>query len=451
MNLTQALAKCKELRAKLDTFFVLDSSGAVDYDATPAFTTARKAEYKSVLAEYRDAESVVKRCEEHQALHNDAEGYLARTAIGQQATRTVDELRDGPPIIVDLGPGGTVASVARASGLTADRRDPLVNGMRGVAEEVLALARGETYGAMTTTDAEGGFTVPIIVAPELEVHFSESAPMVALSTFQNRDTGNQFNIPTVDASGVTASRVAENVSPGAAADLVFAQSAMGFDRFDTPIFTLTNELIQDSAVDIIAEFAAIAFNAVQRALSDAATDGTGGSSMDGFTENANVTSALTTATNTAILWGELAGLFGSLSTRSQRNAVFMFNNSVEGYLFQQVDGDSKPVIIRDPNGGVTGTGGGVVRANEINIPYAINPKLPDIAGGSKSVYCGDFSRYRMFGAPNANGTPAVEIIVFRDSAYTAKNTVGLMARARRAGKYLSIASGDDCRFITQKA
>ena len=291
----------------------------------------------------------------------------------------------------------------------------------------------------------------MIVSPELEVHYAADAPMVVLSTYQDRDSGNQFNIPTVDASAIRATRIAENMKPAAASDLVFAQAAMAFDRFDTEIYTLTNELIQDSAVDILAEFAAILLNSVLRSISDAATDGTGGNSLDGFTESAAVTSALTTATATAILWNELVAAYGSLSTRSQRNAVFQFNKTVEAYLFQQVDADKKPVIIRDANGGIAGTGGGTVICNGLSVPYAINPKLPNIAGGSKSVYVGDFSRYRLFGAPNANAFAGVDVVLFRDSAYTAKNTVGAMARARRAGKYLSITSSSFLQLVYKMA
>ena len=187
--------------------------------------------------------------------------------------------------------------------------------------------------------------------------------------------------------------------------------------------------------------------AMLRSFSDAATDGTGGNGFDGFTESAMVTSGLTTAASTAITWGELASLFGSLPSRAQRNATFQFNSSVERYLFQQVDGDAKPVILRS----LTGGPGGIVRANGLDVPYALNPKLPDIAAGSKSVYVGDMSKFRLFSAPNNNGTSAPEILIYRDSALASKNAVGIQGRARRAGKFLSVGAGDDCRFITQKA
>ena len=438
--LKRALQRRLELLAKIDGLFAKDSQGIVDYDGTE-WSAAKDADYKQWMAELREQEAIIERCDQHIAAHDRAEAMAGREAQRNPATIAID----------DMCALGTVAEAVRGSGLCAGRDDPMVSGMRGVAGQVLDIARSAVMGAQTTTDAEGGYSVPIIIAPELEIHYAADAPMVALATYADRESGNQFNIPTVDASGVTATRVAENTSPGAAVDLVFGQSAMGFDRFDTKIFTLTNELIQDSAVDIIAEFTAILFNTVLRALSDAATDGSGGNHMDGFTENANVTSALTSAAATAVAWGELAALFGSLSTRSQRNAVVQFNKTVEAYLFQQVDADKKPVILRDAAGGIAGTGGGLIVANGLNIPYAVNPKLPDIAASSKSVYVGDFARYRMFGAPNANGFAGVDVLIFTDSAYTSKNTVGMMARARRAGKYLSIASGHDCRFLTQKA
>ena len=405
-----------ELIKKIDALFAHNDGGEIDYAGTK-WDDAKQAQYDGWMRELKAVNGLLDTAEH---------GVDPATALGNG-----------------------MASV-RSHGLNVERSDPLVTAMRPTAERVLDVARGVLMGAQTTTDAEGGYTVPIEVAPELEIHYADGAPMVTLATYQGRRRGNAFRVPVVDASGIRSTRVAENTSPGAATDLVFAQQAFTFDRFDTKIYTLTNELIQDAAVDLVAQFTAILLNQSLRSISDAATDGTGGSGMDGFTENSNVTSALTTGDKDAVTWKEIAALYGSISERAKRNAVVQFNGSVEAALFQQVDDDKKPVIVRDPNGGVAGTGGGTVIANGLSIPYALNPKLPALGTKSKAVYCGDFSRYRMFGAPNNNAYDGVEIVVFTDSAYRSKNTVGMLARVRRAGKYLSVASGHDCRFLTQK-
>ena len=438
--LERALKKRAEWLAKIDKLFAKDSVGAIDYNAT-AWDAEKDANYKEWMAGVREQDAIIATCDDHRDAHSVAEGYAARGAMRDPATRSVDE----------LSALGSVRSAVTTRGLGAARGDPLTEGMLPVAEQILDIAREAVMGAQTTSDAEGGYTVPIIVSPDVEIHYAADAPMVALATYQERETGSQFRVPTMDASGVKATRVAENAKAADPADLVFGSTNLGFDRFDTPIYVLTNELIQDSAADMVAEFTAILFNQTLRSISDAATDGTGGNNMDGFTENAHVSTALTTATNVEITWQELLALYGAVSTRSQRNAIMQFNQATETYLMQQVDGDSKPVLVRDPAGGIAGTGGGTIIANGARIGYALNPKIPAIAAASKSVYCGDFSRYRMFGCRNANGHSGIDIIVYRDSAFTAKNTVGLQARARRAGKYVTVASGADCRFITQKA
>lgn len=429
--LKRLLAKRDELLRKLDDLFAKDSQGCADYDATE-WTDAKQATYDGTMTNLRKVEAGLETIDGHEAAHERAEARSAMHALRNPATRSIVDLREDAP----SGLNGNIAA------LTAQ--------VLPVAQAIQSIARGDMMNVQTTADAKGGFTIPVTVSPDWESKLATESPMLALATYRELDTGRTHRVPVVDASGTQAQEIPENTSLSAAVDLAFSSVDLDFGRWGSHIFTITNELIQDSSADVLAEFVVVLLNHWFRSLSDAMTVGTGGTVIDGFTESAKVTTALTTAAATAVTWQELVQLFGAVPAGQQRNAVFQFNQSVETYLMHQRVDSREPVIIKDvENGGVTGTGGGVVVANGLRVPYAVNPALPDIAAASKSIYCGNYAKYRAYGAPNNNAMAAPEILIFNDSTYASKNTIGIAAHARRAGKLVD--ADNSIRFITQKA
>lgn len=76
MNLKTARAKRIAALAKLDALYVMDSSGAIDYELTE-WSDKKAQEHTALVAEIAACEQVIDRCESHAAAHQRGEAYSA--------------------------------------------------------------------------------------------------------------------------------------------------------------------------------------------------------------------------------------------------------------------------------------------------------------------------------------------------------------------------------------
>ena len=356
----------------------------------------------------------------------------------------------GQPQVASAAP---LNPVQGESIMRGERATAVKAAFQPIAEQIVAAGRGESMAAQTAATGKGLEVVPVMVDQRIEVALSADAPMPAVATMTTRDSGRTVNIPVLDASGIRAASVAEATAVVKATDLSFGAVASRPDLFATKYHEVSKTLDQDAAVDLVAELAAIHTSATMRGVSDAMTTGVGGTNVDGVMEDSKVTAVTNAASETALTHAEIVALIGALPERARRRSVLQFNQSTETALAQILYGaDKVPIISRDPNGGITGTGGGVFHALGLGpVPYLLNPALENMAKGKTPILYGDMSRYRAFTAPNLNGHAGVEIVILRDSAFELKNTYAIFARWRVAGKYVSAADGHDARKLPMKA
>ena len=403
--------------ARMDALMAHKSDGTPDYEATE-WSDEKAATYKAAMNEIR---------------HIDAR-LAAREPAPAAAAHTINPMQ-----------GESI--------LQGERATEIKRAFQPIAEQIVAAGRGESQMAQTVSGSnKGGETVPVEVDAGIEVALAVDAPMITLATVTPRDSGRTLNVPVLDASAIRGEARSEATSPGAASDLSFSVVALPSELFASQYHEISKPLDQDSAVDMVGELAAIHTSALMRGVSDALTTGAGGTSVTGVLESTSVTNAVTSATATALTHAEIVGLIGSLPERARRRAVLQFNQSTETALAQILYGaDKVPIIMRDPAGGITGTGGGTFHALGLGpVPYLLNPALDSMATKKVPILYGDMSRQRMLTAPNLNGHSGIEIVVLRDSAFELKNTYGIFARWRVAGKFVSAAAGHDARKITMK-
>ena len=300
----------------------------------------------------------------------------------------------------------------------------------------------QRLAAQSTTDAAGGFTIPDEVG-ELTKLLALTSPLFDYITIQRRESGRTVNMPTSDGTTVQAQEIAENTESADASNLVFKEIEMSFGNFATDVLVLSRELLEDSEADMEREMIEVLMSWMGRGLADALTDGTGSTSIQGYTESTAFTSAFTAAGAAVVTLDELRDLRNSVDERYQRGAAYSFNWGSKAIL-EKVSVGNRSIIAENPENPLvgfirSGVGGGT--NEDILAPYFINPKLPTMATGTESIVYGDFSKVRMF------QTGPWELLRFTDSPYARKRQVGFMMQARRAGKL--VTAGVPIRHITQ--
>ena len=403
--LDKLLKRRDELLRKLDSLFAKDGQGETDYNATE-WGDDKQATYDASMKELRESvEPQLAVIDEHKGAHQRAEARAQREAATESGgSRSVDEL--------------THVNLGRA----ADFREWALNGTPPA-----------HMAAQGITDNKGGFTVPSVTDPELDALLAIDGPMLEVADVRTVSNGQPITVPHVDASAVQAQSVAENTASANASDLAFSGTVLSFDNFATDILPVSRELLEDSAADLDAEITNILASWMGRGLSDALTDGTGGTNIDGFLEHASVIAGVTTAGTTAITTGEIVTLRGSIYPPYRRNMLMMFNQATETYLQGLVASAQSAAPIISPSIREQDQWRGV-NMMCAGVPYVLNEKMDSIATKKKVIAIGDFRMVRVY------QTGPYELLRFTDSPYATKRQVGFMMQCRRAGK-LATATG----------
>ncbi|EPR09878.1 hypothetical protein M527_07050 [Sphingobium indicum IP26] len=279
-----------------------------------------------------------------------------------------------------LREGGSV------EGLTREQRALLRRGHQEV--------RTQTGGTTTA----GGYTVPKELANEIVRIMKDWGPMYDGSIVREIVTGsgNEFDIPTNDDTGNSASALNEgdDLTDDNSGDLVFGQKRLDAYVDATPWVKISFELMQDSAFNL-EEFLGDALGErLGRRANNKLTVGTGTGQANGVVTASTL--GKTAASATAIAADELLDLQHSVRAPYRRSpkcrwmfadttmlAIRKLKDGQGNYLWQMGD-----VRIGQP-------------AMLLDKPYSINDDMAAIATGQKTVLFGDFSRYwvRKVGAP----------------------------------------------------
>lgn len=234
------------------------------------------------------------------------------------------------------------------------------------------------------TDTAGGFTVPKGFMPELIKALKDYGPMNAGGPVHYLTTasGNSISIPTFDDTTNKGSFIGENVE-APEANVSFGQKALGAYKYTSGVILLSNELLQDSAIDVEATVRAAMAERIGRILNEKLTIGTGTNEPQGIVTGASA--GVTAASATAISDTDLVRLQHSVDPAYRGKAGFMFADST----LQAIR------LLKDTTGrmlwraGLTEGDPGKI----LDCAFHINQNMAGIATGATSVLFGDFSKY----------------------------------------------------------
>jgi len=318
------------------------------------------------------------------------------------------------------------ASAKKEEGVTIDALAAIALYMRHGANVTAEQAIAIRNAMSTTTTTEGGYTVPAEVAAMVIEKLKAFGGMREVATIMTTAGGNALNFPTSDGTGEVGEILAENtVATGG--DVTFGTVALPVFMYSSKQIALPLQLIQDSAVDVIALVVARLAMRIARIQNTHFTVGAGSTLPDGVIPRAGVGKTGTTGQTVTVTYGDLIDLKHSVNRAYRYGAKYMMNDLSVATVSKLVDTTGRPIWAPAVTAGAPDLLCGY--------PVAINDDVAVMAANAKSIAFGDFSYYTV---RDVQGTTSLRR--FDDSAFALKQQVGFCGWTRSGGNLLEPAA-----------
>ncbi len=252
-------------------------------------------------------------------------------------------------------------------------------------EERQALKELRAQG--TSPDAKGGYTVPTQMLNKIVETMKAYGGIASVAQILNTSNGQDITWSTSDGTAEEGELLGENTE-ASEEDVTFGTAILGAKKLSSKIIRVSNELLQDSGVDIEAYLSARIGQRIGRGEAKYLVQGTGtGTPVQPKGLVASVTGTVNTAAAAAFTWQEMNKLKHAIDPayRSGPKFRWAFNDSTLQVIEEMVDGQNRPLWLPDVAGGTPAT--------ILNTPYVIDQAIDSIAAGKKFVFLGDFDRF----------------------------------------------------------
>lgn len=253
------------------------------------------------------------------------------------------------------------------------------------AEERQAVKELRAQG--TSPDAKGGYTVPTQMLNKIVDSMKAYGGIASVAQILNTSTGQDITWSTSDGTAEEGELLGENTET-TDEDVTFGTAVLGAKKLSSKIIKVSNELLQDSGVDIEAYLASRIGQRIGRGEAKYLVQGTGaGAPVQPKGLVASVTGTVNTAAAAAFTWQEMNKLKHAIDPayRSGPKFRWAFNDSTLQVIEEMVDDQKRPLWLPDVVGGTPAT--------ILNIPYVIDQAIEGIAAGKKFAFLGDFDRF----------------------------------------------------------
>jgi HK97 family phage major capsid protein len=248
-----------------------------------------------------------------------------------------------------------------------------------------AVKRGQVVG----TDSAGGYLTPDYFSNEVIKTMKFYGGMLEAAKILNTNDGNPIHMPTRDSTAMKAVLIAEATSAGTSA-LVYGRKTLDAYKYTTNVFTVSNELIQDSIVSAESEIIEVSGEMFGRGFNEAFTLADGSSKPLGLVSGlaalgSNAGIGKTGASTTAITYADLVDVKHSVNKAYRAGAKWMFNDLTEAAIRKLVDSTGQPIW----------TMGNIQNASPDTIlghAYIINDDMANLAAGAVPIAFGDFQK-----------------------------------------------------------
>lgn len=291
-------------------------------------------------------------------------------------------------------------------------------------------APGIRNAMSTTTGSEGAFAVPTLVVADLVMLLKGYGWMRQVAGQITTTTGAALAYPASDGTGETGELLTEN-APSTNADMTFAARSLNTCKVGSKVFTVPVELLQDSAVDLVAMILQRAAERIGRMQNQLFTNGTGVAQPTGLVTAASVGKVGIAGQTTTIIYDDLADLADSVDEAHlgmptkpgmpQTTAGWMLSQSMRKVVRKLKDSSGRPIW-------TPAIGSDLPQL--LDHPVWINTDMPAPAANAKSMAFGNLRSYMIRDALQ------LTILRFDDSGFALKGQVGFLALARTGGNLL---------------
>ena len=289
----------------------------------------------------------------------------------------------------------------------------------------------------TTTDAEGGYTVPTGFSGQLLEELKSFGGMRSVATVMRTASGAGIEWPTVDATAQEGELVGENATV-TSLDATFGVKSLGAYKYSSKDIAVPFELLQDSEIDIEGYIRRLLAERIARVTNRHFTVGTGTGQPNGVGIAASLGATGAAGQASSVIYDDLVNLIHSVDPayRDSASCSLMFHDSTMKALKKLKDADGRPLWVPGVAMGEPDT--------ILGYRYSVNQALPEMAAGAKSILFGDFSKYII--------RDVNDVTLFRmtDSAYTRKGQVGFLAFSRHDGDLMD-AAGNSIKHYANAA
>lgn len=242
--------------------------------------------------------------------------------------------------------------------------------------------------AQGTSPAEsGGYTVPKQFLNRIYDQMKAYGGLASICQLMVTSTGNTIEWPTSDGTSEEGELLGEN-SAANEQDVTFGTQSLGAKKLSSKIIRVSNELLQDSAVNLEAYLGGRIAERIGRTESRLAVQGTGtGTPAQNLGLLASITGTLDTAAAGVITWQDLNKLRHAVDPayRAGGRGHWLFNDATLQLIEEMVDAQNRPLWLPSIQGGTPAT--------VLNHPYQVDQAMPVLAAGAKCVAFGDFQRF----------------------------------------------------------
>jgi HK97 family phage major capsid protein len=278
----------------------------------------------------------------------------------------------------------------------------------------------------TTTTTEGGYTVPAEIAAMVIDKLKAFGGMREVATILTTSSGNSLNFPTSDGTSEVGEILAENIV-ATAGDVTFGTIALPTYKYSSKQIALPIELIQDSAIDIIAFVVNRLATRIARIQNTHFTTGAGSTLPDGIVPKSGAGKVGASGQTTTVIYDDLVDLKHAVNRAYRANAKFMMNDTSVAIVSKLKDTTGRPIWVPSVAEGVPDTllGKAVVTNDDVAV----------MAASAKSIIFGDLSQYTIRDVANTT-----QMRRFDDSAFALKGQVGFCGWHRSGGNLLEPAA-----------
>lgn len=333
-----------------------------------AWTDEQRTEWNKMKTELDGVDAVIAREEELRSMdekfvkEQEAAEAEKRAKHDGEKTKTVDEIR------------------AQAFNVF------LRNGLGELSQEerqALAEMRAQGVGV----NDKGGYTVPKEMQARIVEQMKAYGGIAQVAQILTTSDGRTIEWITADGTTEEGELIGENTA-ATEADTSFGIANLGAKKLSSKIIRVSNELLQDSAINIESYLADRIAQRIGRAEAKYLIQGTGaGTPAQPKGLAASVTGTTQAKTAGKVDWLDVNALLHSLDPayRNVGNSRLAFNDNTFKVLKEMVDGQNRPLWLPDV--------AGVAPSTILGKQYVIDQGIADIAKDAKFLYFGDFNRF----------------------------------------------------------